>query len=412
MTMERIVIVGAGQAGIQLADSLCEEGFTGPITVLGDEPGLPYQRPPLSKDYLAPGTTPTPLPLRGQTFFSDRDIDYRPGATVTALDPVTRTLTLGDGQILGYTELVLATGARNRTLDTTCGRPAGVHYLKSLTDAERLHAELAGARRVVVVGAGFIGLEFAAAARARGLEVTVLEFAPRVMARALSAPMSAYFEQAHTDAGIDLKLGEGIASFEHNGDHVTAAVGTSGTVYPADLVLVGVGVVPNTEIAAAAGVAVDNGVAVDEYLRTDQEHIWAIGDCASFPNAHTGTRTRLESVQNATDQAAILAKTLTDTPTGYRELPWFWSIQGKHKLQIAGIAGLPDHTVLRGDPEQGKFSLFCYQHDVLTAVESVNSPADHLAARRILAHQLPLTPDQAADPAFDLKGYSRQSVTA
>ncbi|MFI7496104.1 NAD(P)/FAD-dependent oxidoreductase [Kocuria sp. M4R2S49] len=408
--MERIVIVGAGHAGIQLADSLREEGFTGPITVLGDEPGLPYQRPPLSKDYLVPGAAPTPLPLRGKTFFSDRDIDYHPGATVTALDPAIRTLTLSDGQSLGYTELVLATGARNRTLDATCGRPAGVHYLKSLTDAQQLHAELTGARRVVVVGAGFIGLEFATAARARGLEVTVLEFAPRVMARALSEPMSAYFEQAHTEAGIDLKLGEGIASFEHNGDHVTAAVGTSGTAYRADLVLVGVGVVPNAEIAAAAAVAVDNGVAVDEYLRTSEKHIWAIGDCASFPNTHTSTRTRLESVQNATDQAAVLAKTLTGTPTVYRELPWFWSIQGKHKLQIAGIAGSPDHTVVRGDPASGKFSLFCYQHDALTAVESVNSPADHLAARRLLIHRMPLTPHQAADPSFDLKGYSRESV--
>jgi 3-phenylpropionate/trans-cinnamate dioxygenase ferredoxin reductase subunit len=406
--MERIVIVGAGHAGMQLADSLRQEGFTGAVTVLGDEPGLPYQRPPLSKDYLAPGTTPAPLPLRGETFFTDRDIEYRSDSTVTALDPATRTITLHDGTTMEYTDLVLATGARNRTLDATCGRPAGVHYLKSLTDAKRLHAELASARRVVVVGAGFIGLEFAAAARARGLEVTVLEFAPRVMARALSAPMSAYFEQAHTTAGIDLKLGEGIASFEHNGVYVTAAVGTSGTAYPADLVLVGVGVVPNTELAAAAGLTVDNGVAVDDYLRTSHENIWAIGDCASFPNAHTGTRTRLEAVQNATDQAATLAKTLTGAPTPYGELPWFWSIQGKHKLQIAGIAGTPDHTVQRGDPATGKFSLFCFHQGTLTAVESVNSPADHLAARRILTHQMALTPEQAADPAFNLKAYSTQ----
>jgi 3-phenylpropionate/trans-cinnamate dioxygenase ferredoxin reductase subunit len=391
-----------------VAGSLREEGFSGAITILGDEHGLPYQRPPLSKDYLAATGTPTPLPLRGEKFFTDQNIDYHPGSTVTALDPHTHTVVLRDGTTLDYTDLVLATGARNRTLDATCGRPAGVHYLKSLTDAERLHAELAGARRVVVVGAGFIGLEFATAARARGLEVTVLEFAPRVMARALSAPMSAYFEQAHTTAGIDLKLGEGIASFEHNGVYVTAAVGTSGSVYPADLVLVGVGVVPNTELAAAAGLAVDNGVSVDEYLRTSHENIWAIGDCASFPNAHTGTRTRLESVQNATDQAATLAKTLTGAPAPYGELPWFWSIQGKHKLQIAGIAGIPDHTVQRGNPATGKFSLFCFHQGTLTAVESVNSPADHLAARRILTHQMSLTPEQAADPGFNLKAYSTQ----
>lgn len=410
--MEHIVIVGAGHAGTQLVDSLRSEEFAGRISVLGDEPGVPYQRPPLSKDFLKAGAAPTPLPIRGEKFFAENGVEYWSGNTVEAIDRRAKVVTLADGTTLAYTELVLATGARNRTLDATLGRPEGVHYLRSLSDAGRLHQEISAAQRTVVVGAGFIGLEFAASARARGLEVTVLEFAPRVMARALSEPMSAYFTKVHEAAGIALKLAEGIQSFTQAGSRVTGAVGTSGQLYPADLVLVGVGVMPNIELAAAAGLPVDNGVVVDDYLRTDDEHVWAIGDCAAFPNAHTGTRTRLESVQNANDQAAALAKTLTGTPTAYSDLPWFWSVQGKHKLQIAGIAGFPDHTVTRGDPDSGKFSVFCFSDGTLTAVESVNCPADHLSARRLLARGISLSPGQAADTGFDLKQHSSTLSTA
>lgn len=406
--MEHIVIVGAGHAGTQLADSLRSEGFAGRISVLGDEPGVPYQRPPLSKDFLKAGAAPAPLPIRGEKFFEEKGVEYWPGNTVRTIEPRAKAVTLADGTTLSYTDLVLATGARNRTLDATLGRPEGVHYLRTLSDAGKLHQEISTAQRAVVVGAGFIGLEFAASARARGLEVTVLEFAPRVMARALSEPMSAYFTSIHETAGIELKLGEGIQSFTQDGTRVTGALGTSGQLYPADLVLVGVGVLPNTDLAAAAGLTVDNGVVVDGYLRTNDEHVWAIGDCAAFPNAQTGTRTRLESVQNANDQAATLAKTLTGRQTAYSELPWFWSVQGKYKLQIAGIAAAPDRTVTRGYPDSGKFSVFCFSGETLTAVESVNSPADHLSARRLLSRGIPLSAEQAADDSFDLKQHSSQ----
>jgi 3-phenylpropionate/trans-cinnamate dioxygenase ferredoxin reductase subunit len=413
--MGHVVIVGAGHGGTQLASSLREQGFTGSISLLGDEPGLPYQRPPLSKDFLVPGAEPAPLPIRGERFFTDQDIDHRPGCTVTAVDPQARTVTLAGGATLTYTDLVLATGARNRTVDAPGGRPAGVHHLRTLSDARDLHRRLASARRAVVVGGGFIGLEFAAAARAHGVAVTVLELAPRVLARALSEAMSHHLAEAHAAAGVDLRPGQGLAGFDQRDGHVTAVVGTDGRAHPADLVVVGVGVVPNTELAAAAGLAVEDGVVVDEHLRTSDEHIWAIGDCASFPSVHTGTRTRLESVQNATDQAAALARTLVGAPTAYEDVPWFWSVQGRRRLQIAGIvgpAGGPEHTVVRGDPATGKFSIFRFREQTLAAVESVDSPADHLAARRVLTHRLPLTPDRAGDPGFDLKAYSRQPSAA
>ncbi|MET1154319.1 FAD-dependent oxidoreductase [Arthrobacter sp.] len=410
---ENVVVVGNGQAGVQLVDSLRKEGYTGAITLLGEEPHHPYQRPPLSKDYLAAGKAPVPLPLRPEKFFTTNDVDARLGVSVTAIDRDARTVSLDDGTTLAYSTLVLATGAANRELTVPGAGLAGIHGLRSLTDAETLHARLDAVRSVVVIGAGFIGLEFAAAARARGLDVTVLEYADRPMGRALTPEMSGFFADAHQRLGVSLRLGEGIASFDADeAGHVAAAVSTTGQRYPADLVLVGVGVLPRTELAAAAGLEVENGIVVDGSLRTSDPDIYALGDCASFPNVHAGTRTRLESVQNATDQArhaahAILGAGAGSKP-GYADLPWFWSNQGPLRLQIAGLSAPGDQTVLRGNPAQEKFSVFCFRNGILAAVESVNQPADHMAARRLLAAGRTLTPEQAADPDFDLKSYSKQ----
>ncbi|WP_205754366.1 FAD-dependent oxidoreductase [Arthrobacter sp. CAU 1506] len=436
-TPDNVVVVGNGQAGIQLVDSLRKEGYTGAITLIGEETHHPYQRPPLSKDYLAAGKDPVPLPLRPEKFFTTHDVDARLGVRVTSIDRTARTATLDDGTTLAYSTLVLATGAANRELAVPGADLAGIHGLRTLTDAQALHARLDTVRSVVVIGAGFIGLEFAAAARARGLDVTVLEYADRPMGRALTPVMSGFFADAHGRLGVTLRLGEGIASFDGDNGHVTAAVSTTGHRYPTDLVLVGVGVTPRTELAAAAGLDVDNGIVVDGSLRTSDPNIYALGDCASFPNTHAGTRTRLESVQNATDQArhaaaAILASRPGKEPGsgtgvesgsmpgsepaggtgaelgGYADLPWFWSNQGPLRLQIAGLVAPGDQTVLRGNPAEEKFSVFCFRNGTLTAVESVNQPADHMAARRLLAAGLPLTPEQAADPDFDLKAYSKQ----
>lgn len=410
--MDNIVIVGNGQAGIQLVDSLRAEGYTGRITVIGEEAHFPYQRPPLSKDYMSEAKNPLPLPLRAEQFFAGNDVDSRLGVRVTAVDRERRTATLNNGSRLVYSKLVLATGAANRELSVPGSGLAGIHGLRTLSDAEAVHARLAAARSVVVIGAGFIGLEFAAAARQRGIDVTVLEFADRPMGRALSPAMSGYFAEAHERMGVKLRFGEGIASFEGRDRHVRAAVSTTGDAYPADLVLVGIGVTPRTELAAAAGLPVENGIIVDGALRTPDPDIFALGDCASYPSRHAGARTRLESVQNATDQARHLARSILGSSESYAGLPWFWSQQGPLKLQIAGLGQHADETVLRGDPASGKFSIFCYRNGELAAVESVNHPADHMAARRLLSQGRSLRQADAADPWFDFKTHSREVAVA
>jgi 3-phenylpropionate/trans-cinnamate dioxygenase ferredoxin reductase subunit len=410
--MENIVIVGNGPAGIQLADSLRTEGHLGAITVIGEETHFPYHRPPLSKDYLAAGKTPQPLPLRAIKFFEENAVDCRLGVSVTAVDRESRNVTLEDGSRLQYSALVLATGAANRELNVPGSTLGGIHGLRTLSDAETIHTRLTGAKSVVVIGAGFIGMEFAAVARQRGLEVTVLEFADRAMARALSPVMSAYFSDAHERNGVKLKFGEGIAAFEGRDGQVTAAVSTAGQLYPADLVLVGIGVVPRTELASAAGLAVDNGIVVDGSMRTADPAIFAVGDCASYPSHHAGSRVRLESTQNATDQARHTARAILGQREDYAQLPWFWSQQGSLKLQIAGLGQPGDETVLRGDADAGKFSVFCYRNGELKAVESVNHPADHMAARRLLGEGRSVSPEDAANLHFDLKAFSREVPAA
>jgi 3-phenylpropionate/trans-cinnamate dioxygenase ferredoxin reductase subunit len=409
---ERIVIVGGGQAGIQLADSLRSEGFEGSIDLFASEAHLPYQRPPLSKDFMGTDDEASALPLRAEKFFASRDVSFHPGAVVTDVDPHARTVTTDAGETYPYTDLVLATGARNRTLTIPGAELDGVHSLRTLDDAMALREELGAARRALVIGAGFIGLEFAASARLRGVEVTVLEMAPRMMGRVLTQTMSEHFFQVHTANGVETHLGEGISELRGENGRVTAGVGTSGTVYPADLVVVGVGVIPNTDLAEKAGLSVANGIVVDEFLRSSDPHVWALGDCCSYPDARTGDMIRLESVQNAVDQGKTLAKTLAGTPTPYTEWPWFWSHQGPHRLQIAGRIDAGDDTVVRGDAVTGAFSVFCFRDGRFVGAESVNSAADHMAARRILDRGLPLTPAQAADPAFDLKAYSKGTVAA
>ncbi|GLY64219.1 NAD(P)/FAD-dependent oxidoreductase [Amycolatopsis taiwanensis] len=406
--MDQVVIVGAGHGGVQVADSLRHKGFPGAVTVIGEESALPYQRPPLSKDFLAETPEPQPLPLRAQRFFVENRINLRTDATVTALDRARQVVVLDGGEELPYTALVLATGATTRTLAVPGIDLAGVHELRTLSDAGKLRAALGTARSVVVVGAGFIGLEFAAAARKRGVDVTVIEAAERPMGRAVSPEMGDFFAGAHRRMGTDLRLGEGLGALvEHRGS-VAAAVGTSGREYPADLVLVGVGIQPRDELARAAGLEVDNGIVVDEHLRTADHAVYAIGDCAAFPNASAGARVRLESVQNATEGGRHVADMILGTESAYTEVPWFWSHQGPLRLQIAGLTRLGDDTVISGDVHSGRFSVCCFRDGRLVAVESVNRPADYLAARRLLAAGACPTPEQVADPAFSLKDHAKR----
>lgn len=405
---ENVVIVGTGQGGYQLAASLREEGFSGPITLVGEEPGLPYQRPPLSKAYLTGKTDADGLLLRAAPFYAERGIEILAPEQAVAIDREAHLVQLRSGRALPYGHLVLATGARNRLLPVPGADLDGVFYLRSRQDADLIRARLDGARRVVVVGAGFIGLEFAAVAASLGRDVTVLEALGRPMARALSLPMSEYFQRAHEAAGLKLRFGETVIRITGEDGQATGVETADLDHVPADLVVVGIGVVPNVELAAEAGLALENGIRVDGQLSTADPAISAIGDCVGYPSTFAeGRVVRLESVQNAVDQAKCVAARLAGKPAPYGAVPWFWSDQGAMKLQMVGLTDGHDHAVLRGDPASGAFSVFCYRGDRLLGVESVNRPADHMIARRLMAKGLNLTPAEAGDVSLDLKAHAQ-----
>jgi 3-phenylpropionate/trans-cinnamate dioxygenase ferredoxin reductase subunit len=402
MTDGPVVIVGAGHGGYQVAASLRQAGFSGRVCLINDEAHLPYQRPPLSKAYIKGSAGPESLMFRPEKFYQDQKIELFAGRAVS-IDRAGRKLHLASGETLAYGHLVLATGARNRLLDLPNANLPDVKYLRILDESEALRAIIPSKTRVVVIGAGFIGLEFAATARIKGLEVDVLELAPRVMARAVTAEVSEYFQARHREAGIRIHLGVQATSIEAEAGKVTGVSLSDGRHLPADLVVVGVGVLPNIELAAEAGLPVAAGIIVDEYLATADPDISAIGDCALFASPRFGGSLRLESVQNATDHARCLAARLTGDRKVYDGHPWFWSDQGDDKLQIAGLTTGYDRVVLRGDPARKAFSAFCYKGDKLLGIESINRAGDHMFGRRLQAMDRSITPEQAADEGFDLK---------
>jgi 3-phenylpropionate/trans-cinnamate dioxygenase ferredoxin reductase component len=404
MAHEPIVIVGAGHAGFQLAASLRQHGFDGGITLIGDEAALPYQRPPLSKDYLNGKIGLDLLLMRPEAFYREHRIDYLPGKQVSAIDRSAKAVRLASGERLGYSHLALATGARNRVPALPGIELDGVCYLRTLAETDDLRERLAAAQNIVVIGAGFIGLELAAVARGHGKSVHIVELTDRVMGRVASVATSQFFADAHRRTGVTFGFGAQTARIVGNNGKVDHVELTGGEKLPADLVVVSIGVVPNGELAAAADLAVANGIVVNEELLTADSDISAIGDCASFPCHHAeGKPTRLEAVQNAADHARCVADRLVGKAHPYAALPWFWSEQGPLRLQIAGLTTGHDQAVLRGDGESGEFSVFCYRGGVLLGVESINRPADHAHARRLLAAGRQVSPDQAADLSFDLR---------
>ncbi|UHC19398.1 FAD-dependent oxidoreductase [Methylobacterium currus] len=401
--MNGIVVVGAGQAGFQLGASLREGGYGGPVTLVGEEPGLPYGRPPLSKAYMLGKTDAAGLALRPEAYFAEHRLMVRATERAVAIDRAARRLHLASGEALPYDHLVLATGARNRPLPVPGADLPGVHQLRTLAEAEALKAALAEARSVAVVGAGFIGLEFAAVCAQTGLPVTVIEGLERPLARSVSPGMAGLIEASHRRAGTRFLFGSAVSALVGD-DRVRAVALSDGREVEADLVLVGIGVLPNHDLAASAGLRIENGIAADAMLATEDPAISAVGDCASFPSPHAeGARVRIESVQNAVDGARCVAARLTGRPAAFTAVPWFWSDQGPLKLQIAGLCQPHDHAVRRGDPEAGGVSVFCYRGERLAGVESLNRPADHMIARRLIQAGRSPTPDEAADPGFDLK---------
>ncbi|WP_137890418.1 FAD-dependent oxidoreductase [Ramlibacter sp. 2FC] len=399
--MSSVVIIGAGHAGFQCAAALRQQAFEGDVTLIGDEGHLPYQRPPLSKGYLLGNVRKDDLAFRAADFFDTHRIRRLTGS-VEGIDRTAQRVHLPSGETVGYDHLVLATGSRPRSLALPGAELDHVIALQTLDDADRLRDALRTSTHTVVIGAGFIGLEFASSARSFGSEVSVVDVADRPMARVLSRQASELFADYHRSEGTQLLMQTQVEAFERTEGRATAVLTADGRRLPADLIVVGVGAVPNCELARQCGLAVDNGVVVDASHVTSDPCISAIGDIAQFPHARTGKPIRLESVQNATDQARAVASRLAGRVVPpYAAVPWFWSDQGAFKLQIAGLR--PEHAehVLIGDARS--FSVLCVADGELCAVESVNRPADHMIARKLLGKRTPLTPDQALHPAFFLK---------
>lgn len=401
MSLREIVIIGAGQAGFQVAASLRQDGFDGRILMLGDESHLPYQRPPLSKTFLKDGNIDRLL-FRTEEFFATNRIDIEFGTRAAAIDPVDGMVRTEHGRRYRFDHLVLATGTRNRRLPIAGLDAPNVFGMRTLVDAMSIRQQLAGMNTVVVIGGGFIGLEFAAAARQFGKRIVVVEAQQRLMARSVSAPISDYFLAAHRDSGNEVMLQKTIASVETSGfGRASAIVFGDGNRITCDAILVAAGVIPNSELARDAGLLVDNGIVVDETMLTSAANISAVGDCVSFPANRV--MTRLESVQNAVDQARCVSRRLVGFPEPYDKLPWFWSDQGNDKLQIAGLVSRADTIVVAPVKQAGRISVFGFEANRLCSVETVNAPSDHMAARKLLSakRQLGLTDIEAAE--FSLK---------
>lgn len=412
-----VVIIGAGHGGVSLATALRAAKYEGPVTLISDEPDLPYHRPPLSKAFMAgeaKGFTEDKLKLSGEGFYADNDIDLRLGAPVTAIDTAAQTLTLAGGEHIDYAFLVLATGARARSLPIPGIGQNGVETLRTLQDARRIREQLAQVQSLVVIGAGFIGLELAATARQLGKTVTVLEAAPRILGRSVSPLVSEWITARLRSEGVHIELNARITEIAaENGKDSgrVSAVREAGREWPAELVVVGAGATPNTALAEAAGIACDNGIVVDDHLHTSARCVFAIGDCAAHPNPFAGgQRLRLESIQNANDQARIVMLNLTGNPTPYHSVPWFWSDLGAIKLQMVGLSiGATDY-VLRGDPASARFSVFHYRDDTLIAVDSINHPADHIQARRLVGGGISPSKAEIADLSIELKHHICQAA--
>jgi len=400
----RVVIAGAGHAAGQVVATLRQKKFPGEVILIGEEPWLPYQRPPLSKKFLAGELPAERLYVKPPAFYDDPPTTVMLGTRVESVDRGAKSLVLSDGATVFYDTLILAVGARVRRLPPMPGGDLeGIHYLRNVHDVRAIQKDFADGRNIAIVGAGYIGLEVAAVAASLGLNVTVIEMQDRVMKRVVAPQISEFYEREHRSRGVNLMLDTGIVSFSGR-TRVGGVVPTDGkAVVPADLVVTGIGIVPNTELAAAAGLEVADGIVVDERCRTADPDIYAVGDCTLHPNRLIGRSVRLESVQNALEQARTAAANVCGEDVRYAEIPWFWSDQYDLKLQIAGLSQGYDRAVLRGDPDSRSFSCVYLADERIIALDAVNNPKDFLQAKKLIADRKTMNPDMLSDVRTELK---------
>ncbi len=401
--MTDIVIIGAGQAAGQTVASLRQGGFTGGITILGDEAHPPYQRPPLSKQYLSGDQELERIYVRPGQFYVDRDITLKTETTVTDIDPDAKTVTTATGELYQYDELLIATGSRPRILNVPKAELDGIHYLRTIADVDRIRAALTSASRVCILGGGYIGLEVAAVVASSGFEVSVIEMEERILQRVTTAEMSAFYQNLHERHGVRLMVNTKAVSFE--GDQAVTAVLASEAGLErrieTDLVIIGIGILPNVELAEAAGIDCDNGILVDAHCRTSKTHIFAAGDCTNHPNPMLNRRLRLESVPNAMEQARVAADNMMGGDKTYAAVPWFWSDQYDLKLQMVGFSADGDRTVTRGDMDTNQFAVFYLKNNAVVGVDAVNSPKEFMVCKQLYGKQV--DPEALADQKTDLK---------
>lgn len=402
MSKNGVVIIGSGHGGVQAAASLREEGYDGRVMLIGEEAELPYHKPPLSKTFIKDAEA-KPQILRAEAFYSGASIELLLGETVRNIDPSAKRLALGSGRSLDFDRAIVATGSRPRALPIESGPLEGMLSLRSIADARAIRALAATVEDVVVLGGGFIGLEIAATLAAGGRRVTVIEAQDRLLARVVAPAISAHVAGRLAATSLRLLTGTTVGRVEGDNGDVSAVVTSAGERIPARMVIVGIGVAPNIELAAEAGIETANGIQVDAQLRTSAPDILAIGDAASYRHWFTGGDVRLESVQNATDHARLAARTITGHADPYSAVPWFWSDIGDMKLQMVGLTAGSDRQVISGEPEENRFSVFHYSDGRLAGIESVNRPADHMMGRKMLGLGFSPGPEVAADGGEALK---------
>lgn len=394
------MIVGAGHAAGQAAASIRQQGHDGEMLIIGDEPHPPYQRPPLSKQYLSGEQTIERVYLRAKKFYADKNIALRPNTTVDEIDSRAKTVTISTHESINYDKLLIATGSRPRKLDIPGIDLSGIHYYRTIDDVDAVRAEMSPGKKLVIVGGGYIGLEVAAVAVTAGLAVTVLEMEDRILQRVTTPEMSSYYNRVHCAHGVRLVTNARVTHFEGAGSQVARVV--CGEVsYEADLVIVGIGIIPNVELAEAAGLEVDNGIIVNDRCETSSPDIYAAGDCTNHLNPHLKRRLRLESVPNAMEQARVAAANIIGGDKIYDAVPWFWSDQYELKLQMVGFSAEADSSIARGDPATDKFAVFYLKQDKIIGVDAVNSAREFMVCKQLFGKRV--DPAHLADPQKDLK---------